>query len=55
MDYIFTSEEAKKLNKDIFETIYYANLPRVINYVKKKNINHTFFEGSPMSKGIFSI
>jgi ribonucleotide reductase alpha subunit len=24
MDYIFTSEEAKKLNRDIFETIYYA-------------------------------
>ena len=24
MDFIFTSEEAKKLNKDIFETIYMA-------------------------------
>jgi ribonucleoside-diphosphate reductase alpha chain len=26
MDYIFTSDEAKKLNKDIFETIYFASV-----------------------------
>lgn len=54
MDYIFTSEEAKSLNKNIFETIYFAAITES-NDLCKKGIRkpYKFFEGSPMSKGIF--
>jgi ribonucleoside-diphosphate reductase alpha chain len=54
MDYIFTSEEARKLNKDIFETIYYAAIYEsnqlCINGDYKP---YNFFNGSPMSQGTF--
>jgi ribonucleoside-diphosphate reductase alpha chain len=54
MDYIFTSEEAKKLNKNIFETIYLAAITESNQLCKDgKYKPYTFFEGSPMSKGIF--
>jgi ribonucleoside-diphosphate reductase alpha chain len=54
MDYIFTSEEAKKLNKDIFETIYFAAITESMNLCKTGEYKpYKFFEGSPMSKGIF--
>ena len=54
MDYIFTSEEAKKLNKDIFETIYFASVYESNQLCKEgKYQQYSFFEGSPMSKGIF--
>lgn len=54
MDYIFTSEEAKKLNKDIFETIYYAAIYESNQLCKEgKYEAYKFFEGSPMSKGEF--
>jgi ribonucleoside-diphosphate reductase alpha chain len=52
MDYIFTSEEAKKLNRDIFETIYYAAIyesNQLCMNGKYKPYSH--FEGSPMSRG----
>lgn len=54
MDYIFTSEEAKSLNKNIFETIYFAAITES-NDLCKKGIRkpYKFFEGSPMSKSIF--
>jgi ribonucleoside-diphosphate reductase alpha chain len=54
MDYIFTSEEAKTLNKNIFEAIYFAAITES-NDLCKKGIRkpYKFFEGSPMSKGIF--
>jgi len=54
MDYIFTSPEAKKLNKNIFETIYYAAILES-NDLCKKGIRtpYEFFKGSPMSQGIF--
>jgi ribonucleoside-diphosphate reductase alpha chain len=54
MDYIFTSEEAKILNKNIFEAIYFAAITES-NDLCKKGIRkpYKFFEGSPMSKGIF--
>ena len=54
MDYIFTSEEAKSLNKNIFEAIYFAAITES-NDLCKKGIRepYKFFEGSPMSKGIF--
>ena len=54
MDYVFTSEEAKKLNKQIFETIYFAAITesnRLCMDGKYKPYSH--FEGSPMSKGVF--
>jgi ribonucleoside-diphosphate reductase alpha chain len=54
MDYIFTSEEARKLNKDIFETIYYAAIYESNRLCMNGNYEpYTFFEGSPMSKGEF--
>jgi ribonucleoside-diphosphate reductase alpha chain len=54
MDYIFTSEEAKTLNKNIFEAIYFAAITES-NDLCKRGIRepYKFFEGSPMSKGIF--
>jgi ribonucleoside-diphosphate reductase alpha chain len=54
MDYIFTSEDARKLNKDIFETIYYAAIYESNQLCMNGNYEpYTFFEGSPMSKGEF--
>ena len=54
MDYIFTSEEAKKLNKEIFETIYFAAITESMELCKSgKYKPYKFFNGSPMSKGIF--
>jgi ribonucleoside-diphosphate reductase alpha chain len=54
MDYIFTSDEAKSLNKDIFETIYYAAISESNELCKTEEYQpYKFFEGSPMSKGEF--
>jgi len=54
MDYEFTSPEAKQLNKDIFETIYYAAIKESNKLVKSGEYKaYDFFEGSPMSKGTF--
>ena len=54
MDYIFTTEEAKKLNKNIFETIYFAAITESMELCKSGEYKpYDFFEGSPMSKGIF--
>jgi ribonucleoside-diphosphate reductase alpha chain len=54
MDYTFTSDEAKKLNKDIFETIYYAAITESNELcMNGKYKPYDFFKGSPMSKGIF--
>ena len=54
MDYIFTTEEAKKLNKEIFETIYFAAITESMNLCKTGEYKpYKFFKGSPMSKGIF--
>jgi ribonucleoside-diphosphate reductase alpha chain len=54
MDYIFTSEEARKLNKDIFETIYFAAITESMELCKDgKYKPYKFFKGSPMSKGVF--
>lgn len=54
MDYSFTSNEAKELNKKIFEAIYFASILES-NDLCKKGIRkpYEFFKGSPMSKGIF--
>ena len=54
MDYIFTSEEAKTLNKEIFETIYFAAITESMELCKSGEYKpYKFFKGSPMSKGIF--
>jgi ribonucleoside-diphosphate reductase alpha chain len=54
MDYIFTSEEAKQLNKEIFETIYFAAITESMELCKSGEYKpYEFFNGSPMSKGIF--
>jgi len=54
MDYIFTSEDAKKLNRDIFETIYYAAIYESNQLcMNGKYKPYDFFEGSPMSQGRF--
>jgi ribonucleoside-diphosphate reductase alpha chain len=54
MDYIFTSEESKKLNKEIFETIYFAAITESMELCKSGEYEpYKYFEGSPMSKGIF--
>jgi ribonucleoside-diphosphate reductase alpha chain len=54
MDYIFTSDEAKKLNRDIFETIYYASIYESNQLcMNGKYEQYKFFKGSPMSQGVF--
>ena len=54
MDYSFTSPEARKLNKDIFETIYYNAIDASSKLVMSgKYKSYAGFEGSPMSEGIF--
>ena len=54
MDYVFTSEDARKLNKDIFETIYHGAITESMELCKQgKYEPYKFFKGSPMSKSIF--
>ena len=48
----FTSDEAKQLNKDIFETIYFAGLTASKDLAKVDGPYETF-KGSPASEGIF--
>ena len=48
----FTSDEAKKLNQDIFETLYFAAVTSSMEIAKAKEPYSTF-KGSPMSEGEF--
>ncbi len=48
----FDSPEAKKLNEDIFETIYFGAMEASMEIAKKEGTYKTY-EGSPVSKGIF--
>lgn len=50
MRHPFDSEGAKQLNKDIFETIYFAALTESCAIAEKEGAYSTF-EGSPASKG----
>ena len=52
MRYPFESEEAKVLNKEIFETIYYAAMTASKDLAKIEG-PYTTFKGSPLSKGVF--
>lgn len=47
----FDSEEAMQVNKDIFETIYFAALTESCELAKKEGAYQSF-EGSPASQGI---
>jgi len=47
----FESDEAKKLNKDIFETIYFAALTASKDLAKQYG-SYASFEGSPASQGL---
>jgi ribonucleoside-diphosphate reductase alpha chain len=51
MRFPFESEEARKLNRDIFETIYFASLTASKDLAKEDSPYETY-EGSPVSKGI---
>ncbi|MEO9480794.1 MAG: ribonucleoside-diphosphate reductase subunit alpha [Maribacter dokdonensis] len=48
----FTSDDAKKLNQEIFETLYFGAVTASMKMAKEEGPYSTF-EGSPMSKGEF--
>jgi ribonucleoside-diphosphate reductase alpha chain len=48
----FTSSEARKINEEIFETIYFASMSSSVDLAKKEGAYESF-KGSPLSKGIF--
>jgi ribonucleoside-diphosphate reductase alpha chain len=48
----FTSEEAKKLNEEIFETLYFAAVTASMEMSKKEG-PYSSFKGSPISQGEF--
>ncbi|MFD2891995.1 ribonucleoside-diphosphate reductase subunit alpha [Flavobacterium chuncheonense] len=48
----FTSDEAKQLNQEIFETIYFAAVTASMELAKEEGPYSTF-EGSPISQGEF--
>ncbi len=51
MRFPFDSKEARQLNKDIFETIYFASVTES-NLLAKEEGVYSSYEGSPMSQGI---
>jgi ribonucleoside-diphosphate reductase alpha chain len=48
----FESEEARALNREVFETIYFASMTASKDLAIKEGAYSTF-EGSPVSKGVF--
>lgn len=52
MGMAFDSDEARQLNRDIFETIYFAAMTESCVLAEKLGAYETF-QGSPLSKGIF--
>jgi ribonucleoside-diphosphate reductase alpha chain len=52
MGYPFESDEARALNREIFETIYYASMTASKD-LSKVDGPYESFKGSPVSKGIF--
>jgi ribonucleoside-diphosphate reductase subunit M1 len=51
MGFPFSSKEAVKANKDIFETIYHAALEESCE-IAKRDGSYSTFDGSPASQGI---
>ena len=52
LDLPFCCKEAKELNKNIFETMYYAALEKSMLLAKSSKEPYSTFNGSPASKGI---
>jgi len=52
MKYPFDSDEAKQLNKDIFEALYYGALT-ASNEEAIDSFKYSTFDGSPLSQGFF--
>lgn len=52
LDLPYDSDEAKKLNKEIFETIYFASISASCDLAKEQG-PYTTFKGSPLSEGKF--
>lgn len=52
LGYPFESEEARALNREVFETIYYASMTASKDLAKVEGAYETF-AGSPVSKGVF--
>lgn len=52
MRFAFDSDEAMKLNREIFETIYFAAMTASCELAEEFGVYETY-EGSPVSKGIF--
>jgi ribonucleoside-diphosphate reductase alpha subunit len=50
----FDSEEAREINKKLFETIYYGALTSSINLAKIHKRTYDTYEGSPLSQGILN-
>jgi ribonucleoside-diphosphate reductase alpha chain len=48
----FASPEAKRINEEVFETIYFAAMTSSMTLAKKEGAYETF-QGSPLSKGEF--
>ena len=48
----FTSPEARKVNEDVFETIYFAAMNASVDLAKKEGAYETF-KGSPLANGEF--
>jgi len=48
----FTSDEAKQVNQDIFETLYFAAVTASMEMAKEEG-PYSSYEGSPISKGEF--
>ncbi|QWX83797.1 ribonucleoside-diphosphate reductase subunit alpha [Cellulophaga sp. HaHaR_3_176] len=48
----FTSDEAKALNQEIFETLYFAAVTASMEMAKEEGV-YSSYEGSPMSEGEF--
>ncbi len=48
----FTSDEAKKLNQEIFETLYFAAVTASMEMAKEEG-TYSSYEGSPISQGDF--
>ncbi|WP_339711384.1 ribonucleoside-diphosphate reductase subunit alpha [uncultured Kriegella sp.] len=48
----FTSDEAKKLNQEIFETLYFAAVTASMEMAQEEGV-YSSYEGSPISQGEF--
>jgi len=48
----WTSKQARQLNRDIAEAVYYGALRATVNLAEKYGCSYADYEGSPMSKGI---